>query len=71
MKKGDFLWIFVLLIFIFILVFPATRVAFINATDMHPYIGGFIKFGILATMGDLLGARILKGNWVIPKGIRL
>ncbi len=69
MKKGDFLWAFILLIFIIILVVPASRVAFINATDAHPYIGGFIKFGILATMGDLLGARVLRGDFVIPKGV--
>lgn len=69
MKKGDFLWGFIFLLFIVILVVPVTRVAFITATDVHPYIGGFIKFGILATMGDLLGARVLTGDWVIPKGI--
>ncbi|MBK5241777.1 MAG: hypothetical protein JJD95_11205 [Clostridium sp.] len=69
MKKGDFLWVALLLIWIVILVVPATREAFIGATEAHPYIGGFIKFGILATMGDLLGARILKGDWVIPKGV--
>ena len=69
MKKGDFLWVFILLLFIVILVVPGTRAAFITATDLHPYIGGFIKFGILATMGDLLGARVLTGDWVIPRGI--
>lgn len=69
MKKGDFIWGFALLVWIAILVVPASRVAFINASDAHPYIGGFIKFAILATMGDLLGARILKGSWSIPKGL--
>jgi len=69
LKKGDFLWASILLLFIVILVVPETRAAFITATDIHPYIGGFIKFGILATMGDLLGARVLTGDWVIPKGI--
>ena len=69
MKKGDFLWVALLLTWVVILVVPATREAFIGATEAHPYIGGFIKFGILATMGDLLGARILKGDWVIPKGV--
>lgn len=69
MKKGDFLWVALLLIWVVILVVPTTREAFIGATEAHPYIGGFIKFGILATMGDLLGARILKGDWVIPKGV--
>ncbi|MBU3144425.1 hypothetical protein [Clostridium sp. CF012] len=69
MKKGDFIWAFTLLVWIIILVVPASRVAFISATDAHPYIGGFVKFGILATMGDLLGGRVLKGEWVIPKGL--
>jgi len=69
LKKGDFLWAGILLLWIVILVVPASRVAFITATDAHPYIGGFIKFAILATMGDLLGARVLKGDWVIPRGV--
>ena len=69
MKKGDFLWAFILLLWIVILVIPSSRIAFISATNSHPYIGGFVKFTILATMGDLLGARVLKGDWIIPKGI--
>ena len=69
LKKGDFLWIGALLIWIIILIIPSSRVAFIAFTDANPYIGGFIKFSILATMGDLLGARILKGEWIIPKGV--
>ena len=68
-KKGDLLWGMALLIWILILVIPSTRLTFINVTDAHPYIGGFIKFSILATMGDLLGVRILKGKWIIPKGL--
>lgn len=69
LKKGDFLWIGALLIWVVILIIPSSREAFITFTDSNPYIGGFIKFGILATMGDLLGARILRGEWVIPKGV--
>lgn len=68
MKKGDFLWGFVLLIWIVILAVPSTRIAFIGMTEAYPYIGGFFKFAILATMGDWLGVRILKGEWIIPKG---
>ncbi|WP_411680386.1 hypothetical protein [Clostridium thailandense] len=67
-KKGDFLWGFALLIWILILVIPHSRVVFIGVTDAHPYMGGFFKFCILATMGDLLGVRILKNEWIIPKG---
>ncbi|QCX34424.1 hypothetical protein FDN13_12345 [Caloramator sp. E03] len=68
MKKGDFLWIFLLLIWVAILVIPSSREVFILSTNAHPYIGGFIKFAILASMGDLLGLRIKKGEWIIPKG---
>lgn len=70
-KKGDFLWGGVLLIWILILVVPTTRTAFIEVTEAHPYIGGFFKFFILASMGDWLGIRILKGEWIIPKGFLL
>lgn len=69
MKKGDFYWIFALLIWVVILVVPASRAAFMGFTGAHPYIGGFIKFSILATMGDLLGTRLVKGDYVIPKGL--
>ncbi|MGL6105157.1 hypothetical protein [Romboutsia sp.] len=69
MKKGDFIWGGVLLLWVMMLVVPSSRVAFISATEAHPYIGGFIKFAILATMGELLGIRIIKGNWMKPNGI--
>lgn len=69
MKKGDYLWILALMVWVVILIVPASRTAFISATDAHPYIGGFVKFSILATMGDLLGGRIVKGQWSKPKGL--
>lgn len=69
MKKGDLFWGAGLLVWILILVIPASRVAFITVTDAHPYTGGFVKFAILASMGDLLGIRVLKGEWIIPKGV--
>lgn len=69
MKRGDVYWITALLIWIVILIVPDLRLEFITVTDAHPYAGGFVKFAILATMGDLLGTRILKGDYVIPKGV--
>jgi hypothetical protein len=69
MKKGDFIWGVVLLIWILILVIPVTRTSFINYTEIHPYIAGFVKFAILATMGDLLGMRMINKTWVIPDGL--
>lgn len=70
-RKGDFLWGFVLLLWILILAIPTSRIIFITVTDAHPYMGGFFKFFILATMGDWLGVRILNGEWSIPKGFIL
>lgn len=70
MKKGDYLWGLALLAWIVILMVPASRTAFMAATEAHPYIMGFIKFAILASMGDLLGIRVLKGEWIKPKGMQ-
>ncbi len=66
--KGDLFWGLALAVWIVILVIPSTRTTFISVTDTHPYIGGFFKFCILATMGDLLGARIINGRWIKPVG---
>lgn len=70
-RNGDFLWGCLLSMWILILAIPDFRVVFIEVTEAHPYMGGFFKFCILATMGDLLGVRILKGKWIIPKGVVL
>lgn len=69
MKKGDFVWILSLMLWIVILVIPTSRTIFFQVSETHPYFAGFIKFAILATMGDLLGKRILLKNWVIPRGV--
>lgn len=71
MRKGDYIWGFALLSWIVMLAVPESREAFMAFTGAHPYAGGFIKFIILATMGDLLGIRLIKGDYVIPKGIIL
>lgn len=70
-KKGDLIWGLILMVWILILVIPASRIVFIEVTEGHPYIGGFVKFAILASMGDLLGGRILKNQWNIPRGFIL
>lgn len=69
MKKGDFIWVGILLVWVAILTLPNTRVLFISATESYPYIGGFFKFAILATMGELLGSRIVKGDWYKTNGL--
>lgn len=69
MKKGDFIWGLALLVWVLILVIPDSRAVFIAVTEAHPYAGGFVKFAILASMGDMLGIRVLKGKWIMPKGL--
>ena len=69
MKKGDFFWLISLAAFISILVIPVTREMFVKFTTEHAYLGGFIKFFILATMGELLAVRIVTRDWNIPKGL--
>jgi hypothetical protein len=66
--KGDILWLSSLLIFTAVLVLPQTHQVFILYTSNHPYWMGFLKFAILATMGELLAIRLANRTWKIPAG---
>ena len=68
MKKGDFVWGLLLAAIIAFLVIPVTNAIFTSATASYPFLMGFIKFAILATMGEFLAIRILKGSWTRPVG---
>lgn len=70
MNKGDFSWLAVLLAISSILLIPASHEVFIDVTKSHPYVMGFLKFGILATMGELLAIRISGGQWRQPSGLK-
>ena len=73
MKKSDFLgftlWFLALLAIIFILVFKPTHQVFVSTTNVHPYLMGFVKVSILATMGELLALRIATGSFKKPVGL--
>lgn len=69
MRTGDFLWLAGLGCIAAFLVFPATHGVFIAMTKSYPYVMGFIKIGILATMGELLAIRIVSGRWGQPVGL--
>ncbi|WP_055665499.1 Mpv17/PMP22 family protein [Desnuesiella massiliensis] len=69
MKKKDLLWALGLILIIFILVYPDTHKLFIEATKNYPYIMGFVKVSILATMGELLAIRITTGDFKKPTGV--
>ncbi len=66
---GDLTWLISLLIFSAFLVFPQTHQIFIQLTSNHPYLMGFVKFSILATMGELLALRLAKKAWSLPAGL--
>ena len=68
MKKYDFLWAGILLAIIAFVAVENTRLWFEAATKAHPYIMAFVKYSILATMGELLALRIVVGDWKRPVG---
>ncbi|MDR2892940.1 MAG: hypothetical protein LBV80_07650 [Deltaproteobacteria bacterium] len=69
MKKGDIIWGSVLAIISLALVIPDTREAFVQLTVNYSYPMSFLKFAVLAIMGELLAIRITSGDWLRPKGV--
>jgi hypothetical protein len=69
MKIKDFIWILIIFIFTSVIVFPQTRTYFEYATEEAPYLMGFLKTGLLATMGELLVKRIKTGFYFNDQGI--
>ena len=69
MKKEDALWGAALGLVIAGLLFPGTHDPIMHATKLHPFLMGFCKFAILASMGELLAIRIMNGNWSVPRGM--
>ena len=49
-----------------ILIIPASREIFKRLSTDHPYLMGFIKFGLLATVGEVFASRIRTGGWTLP-----
>ena len=73
MKTDRFItlvWLVVFAVAIAVLAFPASRDRFAALTRSYPYLMGMLKIGILGTMGELLGGRIVSGRWIV-RGIRL
>lgn len=68
MKKFDFIWVGILLTIGVFLAVEDTRHWFELTTKAHPYIMAFVKYSILATMGELLAVRILAKDWKKPVG---
>lgn len=68
MKKFDLVWAGILLAIGVFLAVEDTRLWFEATTAAHPYIMAFVKYLILATMGELLAVRIIAGDWKKPVG---
>ena len=69
MNRGTFFWLLSVAIAAALLVTPATHDPIIAATKVHPLCMGFIKFAILATIGEFLGVRVGSGEWKKPVGL--
>ncbi len=69
MRSGDFLWLAGLGVIALVLVLPDTRQSFVALSTAYPYMMGFAKFVVLATMGELLALRISVGQWRRPAGL--
>lgn len=66
MKKNDVLFIILLVVILVLLIIPVTHQAFFGFTDRYVLLGGFLKFFIFATIGDVLSHRIKKGDYRLP-----
>lgn len=58
--------IIILAAFAVILIVPASREVFKRLSAEHPYVMGFIKFGLLATVGEVLALTIRKKSPSMP-----
>ncbi len=63
MKKGDLIWGGIMAIILTGLAIQETREAFISFTKAYVLLGGFLKFAVLASMGELLAGRVGSGEW--------
>ena len=58
----------VLTVFILVLVITPSRELFKAATSAHPFLMGFVKFALLATVGELFAIRLTRKSWSFPSG---
>ncbi len=68
-RKGDLFWLCGLAAVTAFFVIPQTNRIFVSMTSAHPYWMGFVKFAVLATMGELLAIRLSVKSWKPPAGL--
>lgn len=69
MKRKDLVWILILIVISLFIFLPYTNPIFINITTEFPYMMGFIKTMILASMGEMLVRRIKTGSYFGDPGL--
>lgn len=72
MKKNsgkDILWGLVIGLITVFLLFPTTRNLYSTWNNAHPYLLGFLKFALLATLGEMLAKRLVAQSWKKDKGL--
>lgn len=52
-----------------VIVLPGSREIFKSLSSEHMYIMGFIKFALLATVGECIAARLTVRLWILPERI--
>ena len=68
MKREDVGFMVIMGGIIFLLVLPMTSQAFFSWSEQYQIIGGFLKFFVLASLGDLLSCRLKAGHYRV-KGL--
>ena len=69
MKYKDLVWGIIIILITSIIMIPETRSIFESLTTSYPYLMGFIKTAILASMGERLVIRIKTGYYFHDQGI--
>lgn len=68
MKRTDFYWIGCILLITFLFLSPWTKESLALLTANHPYLMGFLKTAILASLGEALARRIESGFYFKKPG---
>jgi len=55
--------------FSMILIFPKSKELFKILATNHMYIMGFVKFALLATVGEMVAIRLTQKEWILPGSI--
>jgi len=67
-SRGGLAWGIALAAVVALLAVPTSQTWVLQATRDHPYVMGFLKFALLASLGELLAIRVVAGDWQLPAG---